>query len=60
MAAFAGHAVQAMPRGGADCSLAITHVNVIPMDVERILPDQTVTVGAGKIISIRPAAQAGL
>ena len=58
VAAFAGHAAQAKPRGGAGCSLAITHVNVIPMDVERVLPDQTVTLGGGRVISIKPAARA--
>jgi imidazolonepropionase-like amidohydrolase len=34
------------------CSLAIAHVNVIPMDSERVLPDRTVIVRGGKIESI--------
>lgn len=46
--------------GGADakasgtppCSLAIDHVNVIPMDSERVLPDRMVVVRGGMIASI--------
>ncbi|MBA5605156.1 amidohydrolase family protein [Duganella sp. FT3S] len=33
---------------------AFTHVNVIPLDAERVLPDQTVLVEHGKIIAISP------
>ena len=36
----------------AGCSLAIVHVNVIPMDVERVLPNRTVTILNGKILAI--------
>lgn len=39
------------------CSLAITHVNVLPMDSERLLTDRTVLVWRGKIIAIEPAAR---
>lgn len=35
---------------------AFQHVNVIPMDSERVLPDQTVIVGNNKIKSIGPAS----
>jgi imidazolonepropionase-like amidohydrolase len=38
------------------CSVAISHVNVIPMDSDRILRNQTVQVGGGKILSIAPSA----
>jgi hypothetical protein len=34
--------------------LVITHVNVIPMDAERVLPDQTVVIEQGKIKAIGP------
>ena len=40
------------------CSLAILHVNVIPMDSERVLPDRMVTVRGGKIASISTALRA--
>ena len=36
--------------------VAITHVSVIPMDRERVLPDQTVIVRDGRIAEIGPAA----
>ena len=39
------------------CSLAIRHVNVIPMDSDRVLRDQTVQVGRGKILSIATFAR---
>lgn len=35
---------------------AFTNVNVIPMDEERVLADQTVVVSSGRIIAIGPAA----
>lgn len=34
--------------------LAITHVNVIPMDTERTLPDQTVLIENDRIVAIGP------
>jgi imidazolonepropionase-like amidohydrolase len=37
------------------CSLAVIHVNLIPMDSDRVLPDRTLRVGNGKILSITPA-----
>lgn len=36
------------------------HVDVIPMDQERILPDQAVIVEDGRITAVRPSAQAEL
>ena len=36
--------------------VAITHVSVIPMDRERVLPDQTVLVRDGRIVAVGPAA----
>lgn len=40
------------------CSLAITHVNVVPMDAERVLEDRSVLIGGGKILAIERAAGA--
>jgi len=39
-----------------DDSFAFVHVNVIPMDQERVLPDQTVIVRNGRISEIGPAS----
>ena len=39
------------------CSLAISHVNVVPMDSDRVLKNQTVRVGGGKILSIAASAR---
>lgn len=36
--------------------LAITHVTVIPMDTERILPDQTVLIEDDRIVAIGPTS----
>ncbi|WP_161977127.1 amidohydrolase family protein [Dictyobacter kobayashii] len=36
--------------------LAITHVTVIPMDTERILPDQTVLIEDDRIVAMGPAS----
>jgi imidazolonepropionase-like amidohydrolase len=36
------------------CSLAVVHVNVIPMDTERVLPNRTITILNGQIVSIAP------
>jgi len=38
------------------CSLAISHVNIIPMDSDRVLRNRTVRVGGGKILSIARSA----
>jgi imidazolonepropionase-like amidohydrolase len=38
------------------CSLAISHVNLIPMDSDRVMRNRTVRVGGGKILSIAPSA----
>jgi imidazolonepropionase-like amidohydrolase len=46
--------LQATPTGTQEAS-AIVHVNVIPMDRERVLSDQTVVVMDGKIARIGPA-----
>lgn len=39
---------------------AFTNVNVIPMDTERVLNDQTVVVRDGRIVSVGPAATANV
>ena len=38
-------------------TVAFEHVATIPMDRERILPDQTVVVAGGKIVALGPAAK---
>lgn len=43
--------------GHAAEDLAIEHVNVIPMNVQRILPDMTVLVGGGRILKIGRAGR---
>jgi imidazolonepropionase-like amidohydrolase len=45
------------PGDGDQQLIAITNVNVIPMDRERVLPDQTVVIRKGRIHSIGPAAR---
>jgi imidazolonepropionase-like amidohydrolase len=49
---FAVTAVQGQGRG----TFAFTNVNVIPMDRERVLQDQTVVVQNGRITAVGPAA----
>jgi imidazolonepropionase-like amidohydrolase len=44
-----GKATFAGPPG---CTLAIIHANVIPMDTERVLADQTVAIAGDRIVSI--------
>ncbi|MFQ5473050.1 MAG: amidohydrolase, partial [Dehalococcoidia bacterium] len=39
-------------------TLAFVNVNVVPMDREVVIPDQTVMVRGGRIVSIAPAAEA--
>lgn len=47
------------PRPSAQQSVvAIEHVSVIPMDRERVLPEQTVVVTGGRITTVAPAATA--
>src|SRR5690242_2311152 len=41
-------------------SLAITHVTVVPMDTERVLPDQTVVIENDQIIVIGPSSTISL
>jgi imidazolonepropionase-like amidohydrolase len=48
-------ALQATPTAAAQEGTAIVHVNVIPMDRERVLSDQTVVVVDGKIVQVGPA-----
>lgn len=40
----------------AQAAVAFTHVSVIPMDRERVLPDQTVLVRDGRIVAMGPSA----
>jgi imidazolonepropionase-like amidohydrolase len=50
---FAGWATS-QESGTSGNAIAITHVNVVPMDGERVIPDQTVIVRNGRIASIGP------
>jgi imidazolonepropionase-like amidohydrolase len=49
--ALAGTQTQAaaVTQGGAPGTIAFAHVNVVPMDSQRVLPDQTVVVENGRI-----------
>jgi hypothetical protein len=49
-----------VPPATAQSATAIEHVNVIPMDAERVLEDHTVLVRDGRIEWMGPAAQARL
>jgi imidazolonepropionase-like amidohydrolase len=42
--------------GSYDATVVISHVNVVPMDTERVLPDQTVVIERGKILRIEAGA----
>ncbi len=42
--------------GGSDVT-AFVHVNVVPMDSDRVLPDQTVVVSGGRIAALGPAGK---
>src|SRR5438270_8095972 len=55
--ALAAPAVAASARS-AGCTLAITHVNVIPMDIERVLGNRTVLISGRRILTITPAVRA--
>jgi len=44
------------PKGNADGAIAFVHVNVVPMNREVVLADQTVVVANGKIQSVGPAS----
>lgn len=45
-----------VPPAAAQEATAFEHVNVIPMDTERVLADQTVIVRDGRIVALGPAA----
>ena len=46
-----------LPAQGASSVVAFTNVNVLPMDAERVLADQTVIVRDGRIAEVGPAAR---
>lgn len=50
-------AAKSSPDDGDQQLIAITNVNVIPMDRERVLQDQTVVIRRGRIHKIGPAAR---
>ena len=60
LALFAAAVVIAPPSGAqtpSDTSVvAFVHANVIPMDVERVLNDQTVVVANGQIVAVGPSS----
>ncbi|MEZ4774602.1 MAG: amidohydrolase family protein [Bacteroidia bacterium] len=43
--------------GGVVPEFVFTHVNVIPMDSERVMEDQSVVIGGGKILAVGDAGQ---
>jgi tetratricopeptide (TPR) repeat protein len=49
-------AVVSLTGGGSDLT-AFVHANVVPMDSDRVLRDQTVVVSGGRIAAVGPAAQ---
>ncbi|MFQ5733856.1 MAG: amidohydrolase family protein, partial [Planctomycetaceae bacterium] len=59
VAAFAKQPLQTNPQTRPEV-FAIVDVNVVPMDREAVLPDQTVMVRDGKIVSITPASEANV
>src|SRR5579883_1820522 len=46
------------PASAAPAPIIFLHVNVVPMDGERVLPDQAVTIRGSRIAAIAPAAAA--
>src|SRR4029077_14586881 len=44
----------------ADPPVTFLHANVVPMDADRVLRDQTVVVSGGKIAAIGPAAETAI
>ncbi len=59
--ALAGLAMAAAPAAAqTDGPAAFVGVTVIPMDSERILENHTVVVADGRIVSVAPAAEAGI
>jgi imidazolonepropionase-like amidohydrolase len=54
---FSTAAAKTSPDDGDKQLIAITNVNVIPMDRERVLKDQTVVIRAGRIHKIGPASR---
>lgn len=61
LALFAAGVVIAPPSGAQTPSdttsvVAFVHANVIPMDVERVLNDQTVVVANGRIVAVGPSS----
>jgi len=57
LAGFAAAAPKSSPDDGDKQLIAITNVNVIPMDRERVLEDQTVVIRGGRIHKIGPASR---
>ena len=57
MVFFAAVAAVAGAPAPADRPVAFVHGNVIPMDTDRVLRDQTVVVSAGRIAAIGPSPQ---
>lgn len=49
-----GRGAGSQPSSGADV-VAFVHATVIPMDTERLVPDQTVLTAGGRILAIGPA-----
>ena len=59
-AATACATAQSPEKPAAEGAIAFVHANVIPMNREVVLEDQTVVIAGGKIASIAPSAKAAL
>src|SRR5215469_4813579 len=59
-AAATSVAAQDHGKPSAEGAIAFVHVNVIPMNREVILEDQTVVIAGDKIASIKPSAKAAI
>ena len=53
-------AAQDRARPAAEGTIAFVHVNVIPLNREAVLEDQTVVIAGGKIAGIEPSAKAAI
>ena len=49
-----------VPLDSVELPVAFLGVNVIPMDADRVLTDQTVIVSGGRIVSVGPASEADI
>src|SRR6186713_2057164 len=55
LCAATAQAAEPLPPASPD-TIAFVHASVVPMDRERVLPDHTVVVTAGRIVAVGPDA----